>query len=103
MIVWNVLRTDCDVVENGKVRVSVIHWEATDSIDEHKSRVYGSVSVADQDRVFTVEAMENAAITAKVNWVHEAMEAEEAGTVQGYEAALAAQLDRKLNPTTMSF
>ena len=99
MIAWNVVRTDCAIMENDQVRVVTIHWEATDSIGEHSARVYGSVNASEQDRVFTVEAMESANMTAKAQWVKQALGDE----VATYEAALAAQLEAKLNPTTMNF
>ena len=91
-------------VPAGQVKVTTLHWDATQAEpnadpeeDDYSARQYGTVSTADQNRVYTLPALQNVPNHVMVGWVQDALGEEE---VDRIEAALQANIDLQVTPTS---
>jgi hypothetical protein len=96
--VWSVSQTDYDIDpdSNGQVKVTNLHWRTMLEDGLYTATSYGSTP-DDQNRVYTLAALQNVPESVVVGWVQAALGAEE---VQRIEAALLASIAEQKNPTS---
>ena len=81
----------------GQVKVTTLHWRASLTDQGETASSYGTVSTADQNRVYTLPALQAVPESVMVGWVQDAMEDP---TYEEVEASLQAQIDLLVTPTT---
>jgi len=95
---WKTGYCEYDVVENtNNVKVSALHWACSKQDAEFSGSSYGSVSAADQNRVYTLAALSNVPEHVMTGWVQQALGEEE---VQRIEDAIDAQIVEAKTPTS---
>ena len=85
--------------QNGNVKVTILHWRCTVS-DPDMSGIpgvtsIGTVSAEDQNRVYTLSALQNVPESVMTGWVKQALGEEE---VQNVEDGLLAQWNDQVTP-----
>jgi len=84
-VTWYTKYYDYSVVKespNGQVQVETLHWRTSLDEDEFHAESYGTVSTADQSRVYTLPALQNVPESVMTGWVKDAMGTEEVDRVE---------------------
>lgn len=99
---WDVSFCEFNVEPDNKQKVTSLHWECVvaDDVSEELVRAYGTVSAADQNRVYTQAALQAVPKATFIQWIHQALGEEE---VTAIEAGTTAALDSRLTPTQGGF
>ena len=83
--------------------VYTLHWQCTDVLlvmgETYKARVYSSASLEPFAEGATFTPWEDVTAAQALEWLHDALGAEEVTRIEG---DVAAQLEAKRNPTTTS-
>jgi hypothetical protein len=95
---WTIARTDYDIDPQvvGQVKVTNLHWRATLEDQGFQSSSYGSTP-DDQNRTYTLPALEAVPEAVVVGWAQAALGEEQVAAI---EAGLEAQIEEQVNPTT---
>lgn len=83
-----------------KVKVSSLHWTCTGVDGEFFGSSYGSISAVDQNRVYTLAALQAVPGSVMTGWIKQALGDED---VQRIEDGVAAQIAEKQVPTKGGF
>ncbi len=88
--------------QNGNVKVTILHWRCTVS-DPDMSGIpgvtsIGTVSAEDQNRVYTLSALQNVPESVMTGWVKQALDNSDQ-TVQDIEDQLLAQWNDAIQPS----
>jgi len=93
---WTNRVVDYENTENAQVKVKVLHWEATLTVDEDTVRVYGTTPDS-EDRVYTLPALSNVPDSVRAGWVLAALGPDE---VARTEELLETKMNQIKNPTS---
>lgn len=95
---WSAPAVDWQDVEGNpsQAKVTTLHWAATLEDQGFTAHAYGATA-DDQNRVYTKPALESVPEATVVEWIHQALGAEE---VQAVENRLADSIADQANPTS---
>jgi hypothetical protein len=98
-IEWDSYYCEYDTAGDNSVLVRQIHWTctATEGSDSYQAR--GSIDTVEQNRVYTLPALQNVPSHVMANWVHQALNHRDPDAVANIEAAVTDGLNEIIAPS----
>ena len=96
---WKTGYCEYAIQSQPNVKVTTLHWQciARDDDTTQTATNIGTVDAGEQNRVYTLQALQNVPESVMTGWVQQALGAEEVAQI---EQNVTEQLDAILNPTT---
>lgn len=95
--IWSSPAVDYEkIATGGDVLVTTLHWRAVLEADGFTASSYGTTP-DDQDRIYTLPALEAVPESVVIGWIQQALGAEEVARI---EQALLDDIAEQKNPTT---